>query len=439
MAKQPNPKIITKKHLARLERERIQQRYLIIGFIVVIVLIVGSLLYGFLDQTVLRQIRPVAKVGDVTISSGDFINEVKFNRFRTIQQLQSFTSDSTMIQYFGSYILQIGSSLTSPITLGQTVLDSMVEDVLVEKEAKKRGIELSAEDIDREMEQQFGYFANGTLTPTITNTPFTLVTSTYSPTQQALLGPSATPQPTFTSGPTETALPSPTAAETTTPTPEFTPTITPTPTPYTKELFTKEVGQYLTGATEIDLTREQLRGFIARGLLKTLLYEDLTKDVKTVDEQVWARHILVATEDEAKKVIERLNAGETFAALAQELSNDTSNNQQAGDLGWFARGAMVTEFEDAVFALKIGETSQPVKTENGYHVIQVLGHEERPLSESQIDQAKQKIYADWLAQAKIDTKIETYDRWMDIVPSQPEVPLDIQQIIQQLQTASQPQ
>ena len=108
-----------------------------IGSIVVIVLVVGLIVYGVLDQTVLKQIRPVAKVGNETITSGEFINEVRFDRFRTIQQLNSFTSDPSMLQYFGSYIQQIGSKLLSPTTLGQTVLDSMVEDVLVAKEAEE--------------------------------------------------------------------------------------------------------------------------------------------------------------------------------------------------------------------------------------------------------------------------------------------------------------
>jgi peptidyl-prolyl cis-trans isomerase D len=452
MAKKPNSKIVSKKHLARLEKERIQQRYLVIGTIVVVVLVLGFLIYGVLDQTLLKQIRPVAKVGNVTISSGDFINAVKFDRFRRIQQLQQFTSDASMLQYFGSYIQQIGSNLLNPTALGQSVLDSMVEDVLVAKEAKKLNIQLTDKEIDTEMQQQFGFFESGTLTPTVTETPLTFVTPTYSLTQLAILGPSSTPAPTITAGPSETPLPSATSAETATPTlaasptitltPSITPTatITPTPTTYTKQMYTKEVGTYLTGAKEIKLSQAQLRTFIAQGLLKTKVYDVLTKDVKSVGEQVWARHILVATEDEAKAVVTRLNAGESFAKVASEVSLDTSNKDQSGDLGWFARGAMVKEFEDAVFALKVGETSQPVKTSYGYHIIQILGHEERPLSDSQISQAKQKVYSDWLTQAKIDTKVETYDRWMDIMPTEPVVPDSILQILQQLQQQSaQPQ
>jgi len=456
MAKQPNQKVVTKKHLARQERERIQQRYLVIGTIAVLVIVVGLILYGVLDQTVLKQIRPVAKVGNETISAGQFMQEVRFDRYRSIQQLKSFTADTYMLQYFGSYVLQIGNRLSSPTTLGQEVLDNMIEDILIKNEAEKRNITLSEADIDREMEQQFGYFANGTLTPTVTATPFTYNTSTLSPQQMTLVPPTRTSTPTNTPGPeTPTATPSPQASPTfeytvtptlvasptitLTPTITSTPTITPTSTPYTKELFQTEVSSYLAAAKEINLTKAQLRDYIAKQLLRTKVYDAITSEVKPVAEQVWARHILVATEEEAQKVIERLNAGEDFASLAAEVSTDTGSAAQGGDLGWFARGQMIQAFEDAAFALQIGEISQPVSSDYGYHIIQLLGREVRPLTESQISSAKQKVYNDWLAATKAATKIEIYDRWMEVVPTDPAVPADIQAIIEQLQQQSQQQ
>jgi peptidyl-prolyl cis-trans isomerase D len=459
MAKQPNQKIITKKHQARLERERIQRRYLVIGTITVLVIVVGLILYGVLDQTVLKTMRPVAKVGNETITSGEFIQEVRFDRFRSIQQLNSFTADTSLLSYFGSYVLQIGNRLLSPTTLGQEVLDNMIEDVLVANEAEKLNITLSKEDVDREMEQQFGYFENGTLTPTITATEYVYSTSTLSPQQMTLVPPTMTPVPTNTLGPTEiagatetavvieTLLASPTVEIPATATPEAsptitltptitsTPTITPTPTPYTKELYGKEVDSYVEAAKEINLTKAQLRDYIEKQLLKTKVFEALSKDVEPVAEQVWARHILVASEEEALAVIERLNAGEDFATVAQQMSTDSSNTS-GGDLGWFARGQMVPTFEDAAFALQIGELSQPVQSDSGYHIIQLLGREERPLTESQISSAQQKAYNDWLAKAKTETTIETYDRWMEIVPTDPELSSDMQALLQQLQQQS---
>jgi foldase protein PrsA len=100
----------------------------------------------------------------------------------------------------------------------------------------------------------------------------------------------------------------------------------------------------------------------------------LEKNIAKYDagEQVHAMHILVADLATAQEVQRKLTEGADFAALAAEYSTDTGSKAAGGDLGWFERGQMVTEFEDAAFSLKPGETSEPVKTQYGYHIIRVL-------------------------------------------------------------------
>lgn len=89
-------------------------------------------------------------------------------------------------------------------------------------------------------------------------------------------------------------------------------------------------------------------------------------------EEVKARHILVDSEAKAKELIEKLNGGADFAALAKEFSKDTSNKDAGGDLGYFAKDTMVKSFADAAFAMNKGDVSKaPVKTQFGYHVIKV--------------------------------------------------------------------
>lgn len=95
-----------------------------------------------------------------------------------------------------------------------------------------------------------------------------------------------------------------------------------------------------------------------------------------IPEEVRARHILVETEDEALEIISRLEKGEDFAELAKENSQDPGSKDQGGDLGFFTRGKMVKEFEEVAFDLEDGERSTPVKTFNGYHVIERLEHKE---------------------------------------------------------------
>lgn len=91
-------------------------------------------------------------------------------------------------------------------------------------------------------------------------------------------------------------------------------------------------------------------------------------------EQVRARHILVKTEAEAQQVIDDLKAGGDFAALAAQRSQDPGSKDNGGELGFFRRGELVPEFEQAAFALKPGEISAPVQTQYGWHVIQAEEH-----------------------------------------------------------------
>jgi foldase protein PrsA len=123
-------------------------------------------------------------------------------------------------------------------------------------------------------------------------------------------------------------------------------------------------------------------------------------------EQVHARHILVADEEVAKQVLARLEAGEDWAALAKELSQDTSNKDNAGDLGWFARGAMVAPFEEAAFSLETGKTSDPVQTDYGYHIIQVLEKGMREMDDAAYDAAVQQEFGQWLQEQSAAAETE---------------------------------
>jgi peptidyl-prolyl cis-trans isomerase C len=132
-------------------------------------------------------------------------------------------------------------------------------------------------------------------------------------------------------------------------------------------------------------------------------------------EEIHARHILVKTEDEAKEVIKELDAGKDFAELAKEKSTDP-NKSDGGDLGYFARGRMVKEFEDAAFTMPVGSYSKtPVKTDFGYHVIKVEDKRDAPpppLDQVQ-DQVKQLVMRDkylaLLATAKAAAKVDITD------------------------------
>jgi len=117
-------------------------------------------------------------------------------------------------------------------------------------------------------------------------------------------------------------------------------------------------------------------------------YAEFVKDFKPVEE-VHARHILVATEDEAKAVKAELDGGKPFEVLAMEKTTDPSGKQNGGDLGFFSKGMMVPEFEAVAFTLEPGKISDPVQSQFGWHIIKV--EEKRMSAPPPIAQVQQRL------------------------------------------------
>ncbi|HEU0265678.1 MAG TPA: peptidyl-prolyl cis-trans isomerase [Geobacterales bacterium] len=120
------------------------------------------------------------------------------------------------------------------------------------------------------------------------------------------------------------------------------------------------------------------------------VYEENKASFK-MGEQVRASHILVATEAEARTILDELKKGADFAALAKGRSIDKSSGIVGGDLGWFSRQNMVPAFANAAFALKEGQLSAPVKSQYGYHLIKLTGR--RPAGFVPFEEMKEQIKA----------------------------------------------
>jgi foldase protein PrsA len=181
-----------------------------------------------------------------------------------------------------------------------------------------------------------------------------------------------------------------------------------------------------------DVSMEQVRQDIEYYLLAEKLIKPsisvTDEDIKTYfdensesfdqQEQVEASHILVEDEATAKKVKEELTGGKDFAELAKEYSTDTSNAASGGDLGFFAKGEMTEEFENAAFSLEVNAISDPVKTEFGYHIIKVtdkkaakaavLEDHKEEIKEQLFDEKIQAEYTNWLEEKKSDYNIKSY-------------------------------
>jgi foldase protein PrsA len=162
-------------------------------------------------------------------------------------------------------------------------------------------------------------------------------------------------------------------------------------------------------------------------------YFDKNHAVFDKPEQVHARHILVADENTAKQVLAKLKAGGNWDALAKQYSTDPSSKDKGGDLGYFGRGQMVPQFQDAAFAAKAGQIVGPVKSPFGYHVIQVL--DKKPaqkgtyasahdkIKEQLTQQQQQQQAPVFLQGLRSAAKIDVYDdRYKDAFPASPASP-----------------
>lgn len=156
------------------------------------------------------------------------------------------------------------------------------------------------------------------------------------------------------------------------------------------------------------------------------VYAEAIKDIGN-EQEVSARHILVESEDDAKKVAADLNAGGDFAAIAKERSKDPGSKEQGGDLGFFSKDQMVPEFAEAAFKLDKGQVSDPIKSQFGWHIIRVDDKRTKqpPTFEQVKDQigtyVQRKAQADLIQKLRAEAKIEKIggDKPADPAPAAP--------------------
>lgn len=332
MAKKKAAPGVTKKHFARAERERRQSRWILTGTIVIAILAIGLIGYGLANEKIIKPNQPVAVVNGEEIGIKDFKGRLR---------------------------LLIGNKEERATNAGQ-IVNSMISDVLVRQEAEKRGIVVSEDDVDNAIYKLFGYYPDGTPTPIPTGTLDPAVAAVVTQTEEA----PSTPLPTAT--------------------------------PYTKDKFEQDYEKYMDHLAENGINEADLRSYFKAALYKEKLIDRIRAEVPNIEDQVSARHILVAEKETAEEILGRLKEGDDWEELAAEYSEDEYSKDRGGDLGWFTYGMLVPEFADVAFNTPIDEISDPVETSYGWHLIQVLEHEERPISDYALEQAVQRAFNDWL-------------------------------------------
>ncbi len=437
MAKSNTPKIATKKHLARVERERKQINLVLTISGIAIALAILLIGYGILQTTYLKYQMPVAVVNGEKISLKYWQERLQFERLSLVQTLQQYQYYQQFGMDMSQQIQQIEAQLQpGDTTLGDQMLTNLINEALIRQEAKKRGITVTDAEVNERIQQGFNFYPSGTPSPTITPTNITYPTLTTA--QMTMHPPSPTPTeaPTSTAAPTNTPEPATaTATVTALPSPTSLPKLpTATPTPYTLEGYKKQYADTIKNFnTTYSISEETLRSVYLNQIYREKLLAVITKDIPHTQEQVLARHILVNDAATAATVETLLKQGQDFAALAEKYSKDTGSAANGGELDWSTRDSFVKEFADAAFTQPIGEIGQPVKSQYGYHIIQVIARENLPISDTKYQQLQQTAFTDWLTKQNDDAtkakQITTYaDTWKNNIPA---IPATIQQLLQQ--------
>ncbi|NOZ06042.1 MAG: hypothetical protein GXP41_06780 [Chloroflexi bacterium] len=422
--RKPSPKgpDVSRKQRARSLREQKQRRQVLIGLAIVGALLVIVFGVGLAQEFILKGAEPIAVVNQQEIRTDTYQHRVQFQRYQLQGYINQLTgqlgqldptdkSTDFLRQYFQQNLQQLQSRYTNIAT---QVLNDMIDEKLIAQRAQELGITVTDAEVDQEIQRQMAAQARSVIAPDATATATAAVAASataalWTPTPL----PTATPTLTATAVVTDTATP-------TVPTEAGPPPPAPTTHVYTADEFQKDYATFLSSLkNNVNLSEQEFRDMARASLLRQKVQDYLAQQVPTEAEQIHARHILVKTKEEATKVIERLKAGEDFAAVAKDVSTDTGSKDKGGDLGWFPRGQMVKQFEDAAFALKPGQISDPVQTTFGFHIIEVLeGPETRPLDAATLQSKRQAALTDWLKEARYGPNVER--RWSeDKVPPDP--------------------
>jgi len=358
MAKhESTPKTPTRRQVARRVKEQKLNRILTwaaIGVVALIVLIIG---YGLVSELVIKARKPVARVDDVAITTQQYQRRLHYERLLMRQQLNFYQSylfqldpnDEAMQSFYQELQFMVSNlenqlSVNMASVLGKQVLDNMMEEELVRKEAQNLNLSVSQDDVALAIEEMLGYdrVAAATVTDTTTIESFDAL---YKDFNDNILKPSR----------------------------------------FSEQDFRAMV--------EANLLREQLQAIIGADIAQTSV--QLESILFTVD-----------SEEMGLALRELIDRGEDPEILAEEFNNDGHAGTAGYPLPWmpfdYLGAQLGAEIEQAAFNTPVGKASAPTLGSDGqYYVIYVSGHEERPLDAAVMQQMRQEKYADWLNTQKL--------------------------------------
>lgn len=424
MAKKKNEQTEEQERLTRkeyLQRRKIAEQnrrvYQVVGVIVGLVLIV--LIMAVVNETLLRPRQPIATVHGEPITLQEWQERVRYQRAQLILSLEDlrdmFGGDIGTVQQYGFQQINL---LMDHETLGQLVLDGMMDELLIRQEAERRGIVVTGADIDEHIGRNFHYFDGESPTPLPT------------PTQTVQPTPSLTPIPTAVI--TE-ALPSPTPFPSPTPGPTATPL--PTATPVSLESFQENYQVFMDQLRRLGVDEATFREAVRYQIYRERLMEALAEErgLQTVDTHASFFYIVFEDEVEAfetalviqgsdylsvwNNIRSQPPGEEVGTALAREVLRRAQPGIEQSFGPEVAEAAMTlppNQPSDVLF-----QPGDPMaELPDRYYVIMISGREELPLTEGALAQQKQQILTDWLEGQRL-TGLELTDRWRNQSPRQP--------------------
>ncbi|MDK2836757.1 MAG: foldase protein PrsA [Thermosediminibacterales bacterium] len=275
------------------------------------------------------------------------VNDEKILKSEYDKNLQDI--EEMLKKHYGEDVLESEEGKTTMENIKKQLLEDMINNVIIEQEAKKRGIEITEDELEKrldELKTQFGGEQN--FEEFLKEQGLSLDDVKKNVTQEML---------------------------------------------YSRLL--DEVTR------DVEVTEKEVKEY----------YDLHINEFKESPDEVRARHILVSSEEKAREILKQIKDGADFAELAKKNSEDPESAEKGGDLGYFRRGQMVAPFEKAAFELEPGQVSDIVKTDFGYHIIKVEDKKIYPVYEFQ--EVENEIRKMLLSDRKNEVFTERLNEWKD--------------------------
>lgn len=467
---QETPKIETPKEARRRAKDWEHNKRILMYVIPAVALALLLVIGGAINELLIKPGTTLAKVEEKTIVTRDFWKRARLQEAQLQEQLfqyQLFSQQFGGQDFFATQIAQLQATLASPISLGTQVLNQMIDEEVIRLRAAELGVTVSDAEVDEMLREEIAAREGAVTVPQATSTAEAAVQATAT-------AASFTPTPTATAQPTVAASDGLTGTAEAIPTDELP---TPAPPPVLDDTIYQEgLASRSEQLQEAGMSMDEYREVLRVGLLQEKMVDIIGSErVIITQTQANVRHILISidppaidetsfldesgeltstvestppgvdastlltetgaisetlpllddglmSEEEAlalaTELRQRILAGEEFADLAAEYSDDPGSAANGGDLGWASQGAYVPEFDEAAFSLPVGEISEPILTQFGYHILQVIERDEnRPKDENTLAQEKAQAFQAWLQEQILATQIERPDNLLSKLPS----------------------